>query len=831
MELQTVTERSAWHSPGHVTLERNGLVVLLDPERPNWIATDTRGARILAWLDGRSSLEEVTARYARELGVELPKAWLHVNRFVREAQRRGFASPEPMRLDPYPGRARYLAPRLRELWLHTNNSCNLACEHCLVSSGPDGDRGLDGETLFALIDEAAELGVERFYFTGGEPFYRRDAFDLVERVTRLHERELTVLTNGILFQGAVLDRLRSQDPARLRLQVSLDGATAATNDPVRGKGSFERILAGIRNLVEAGFAPTISTVITRQNVGQMKDMVRLVKDLGARNWHLLWIHKKGRWAELNGSFVPPPALYARLREAGEEAERLGVTIDNIESFRQRVNGAPGTRVDLGGAGVESLCVYSDGRVYPSAATVQYAPLELGRWRGGNLGDLLVGADAAKRMQALTVAEKPVCNTCRFKFLCGGGDVEHSYSFGLGKPKANGHGSFDFLDPYCELYQGVITDRMFSLAAEGRQRHRTDTGFGAPVVYHAMGDGNLACAPGGDLETYAPVRTSHSNCVLSHDIEKPRSLVQDFYARAAETPQASLCCPVSYDPADTAHVPQEVIDRFYGCGGPMSVAQVKPGETVLDLGSGAGIDVFIAAKKVGPNGRAIGVDMTDPMLGVAGQNRAKVAQNLGYDVVDFRKGFLEEVPAEDRSVDLVTSNCVINLSADKPRVFAEMWRILKDHGRIVVSDIVADRAVPPELKVNVHLWGECVSGALSEDEFLAELEKAGFYGLAVLEKSFWKEVEGYDFYSVTVRGFKFQKSAGCVYLGHRALYLGPYASVMDEEGHLFPRGQTIEICTDTLAKLSHEPYAGSFVLLEPGTDVRQACAVACGPGCC
>ena len=220
-----------------------------------------------------------------------------------------------------------------------------------------------------------------------------------------------------------------------------------------------------------------------------------------------------------------------------------------------------------------------------------------------------------------------------------------------------------------------------------------------------------------------------------------------------------------------------------------------------------------------------------MLGVAGQNRAKVAESLGYDVVDFRKGFLEEVPAEDRSVDLVTSNCVINLSADKPRVFAEMWRILKDHGRIVVSDIVADRAVPPDLKVNVHLWGECISGALSEDEFLAELEKAGFYGLAVLMKSFWKEVEGYNFYSVTVRGFKFQKSAGCVYLGHRAVYLGPYASVMDEEGHLFARGQAIEVCTDTLAKLSREPYAGAFVLLEPGVDVPEAYAVACGPGCC
>jgi SAM-dependent methyltransferase len=394
---------------------------------------------------------------------------------------------------------------------------------------------------------------------------------------------------------------------------------------------------------------------------------------------------------------------------------------------------------------------------------------------------------------------------------------------------SGHGSFDFLDPYCDLYQGVITDRMFALGAEGRSRHRTDTGFGAPVVYHAMGDGNLACAPGGDVATYAPVRTSHSNCVLSQDIEKPRSLVQDFYARAAETPQEALCCPVSYDRSDTEHIPQEVTSRFYGCGGPMSVAGVKPGETVLDLGSG--IDVFIAAKKVGPRGRAIGVDMTDPMLGVAGQNRAKVARSLGFDVVDFRKGFLEDVPAEDRSVDLVTSNCVINLSADKPRVFAEMWRILKDHGRIVVSDIVADRAVPPELRVNVHLWGECISGALSEDEFVSELERAGFYGLAVLKKSFWKEVEGYNFHSVTVRGFKLQKSAGCVYLGHRAVYLGPYASVMDEEGHLFARGQPLEICTDTLAKLSREPYAGSFALLEPGASARQAYSAACGPECC
>ncbi len=832
MDLQTVSDRTPWHVVPHVTLERNGLVVLLDPDAPNWIATDARGARILSWLEGRSSQGEITARYAREFGVDLAKAWLHVDRFLREADRRGFASRERRSPAPFPGRSRYLVPRLRELWLHTNNSCNLACEHCLVSSGPDGDVGLDGARLVELIDEAASLGVERFYFTGGEPFLRKDAFDLVQRVTRHHQRELRILTNGILFRGALLDRLRGQDPSRLRLQVSLDGATAAVNDAVRGRGSFEKILAGVRELVASGFPPTLSTVITRDNVGQMLEMVRLTKDLGAASWHLLWIHKKGRWANVNGAFVPPATLYPQLRGAQEEAERLGVVIDNVEAFRERVNGNPGTRLDLSSAGVESLCVYSDGRVYPSAATVQYDTLEMGRWTGGNLAELLESSPVAQRLRALTVAEKPVCNTCKFRFLCGGGDVEHSYSFGLGRTPMNGHGSFDYMDPYCDLYQALITDGLFALAAQGRARHRTDTGFGTPVIYHAMGDGNLACAPGGDAEAFAPVRTTSSNCVLATDITRSRALVQDFYGKAAEQPQAELCCPVRYDAEDTAHIPREVLERFYGCGGPMSVARVREGETVVDLGSGAGIDVFIAAKKVGREGRAIGIDMTDSMLGVAGQSQPLVAKSLGYDVVEFRKGYLEDVPVEEGSADLVTSNCVINLSTDKRRVFGEVWRVLKDHGRIVVSDIVADGPVPPDLKVNVHLWGECISGALSEDEFVAELERAGFYGVSILKKQFWKEVEGYGFYSVTVRGYKFRKRAGCVFQGHRAVYLGPYVSVTDEEGHLFPRGQTVEVCTDTLAKLSNEPYRGSFAILDPGAAASDVVENAsCAPGCC
>jgi len=831
MDQPTLAERPRWHVPPHVRMQRDGVVVLLDPEAPNWIATDARGAAILSWLEGAASLDEVAARYAAGFGIENAKARLHVDRLVGEARRRGFASTGRAERPRYEGRAAHLAPRLDELWVHTNNSCNLACEHCLVGSGPEGDRGMEAERVAALVDEAAALGAGRFYFTGGEPFYRAGIFDLVERVTRRHGRELRVLTNGLLFHGAIRERLEAQDRERLRLQVSLDGATALTNDPVRGAGTYPRILAGIRVLVEAGFATTVSTVITRENVGEMADMVRLVGELGAEAWHLIWIHRKGRWADSNGPFVPPARLIEELRKAEAEAARRGVVIDNVESYRRRVNGAAGTRIDLSNAGVSSVCVYSDGRVYPSAATVQYGDLELGRWTGGNLGELLQSSAVARRLRSLTVADKPVCKACEFRFICGGGDIEHSYSYGLRAAVSDRFEAFDVLDPYCELYKGLIADRMFELAKDGLRAHRAGTGYDAPVLSHAMGEGSLDCAPGGDPEAHAPVRTSHSNCVLSMDLERPRALVREFYAKAAEAPQPGLCCPVRYDGADTAHIPQEVIDRFYGCGGPMSLAAVQPGETVVDLGSGAGIDVFIAARKVGPAGKAIGVDMTDPMLGVAGQNKEKVARTLGFDVAEFRKGYLEEVPVEDSSVDLVTSNCVINLSPDKRKVFREMWRILKDHGRIVVSDIVADRALPPGLKVNVHLWGECISGALSEEEFVAELERAGFFGITVLKKEFWKEVEGCHFHSVTVRGYKFHKTEGCVFKGHRAVYLGPYTSVADEEGHLFPRGEAVEICTDTLAKLARDPYRGSFALLEPGADAAGACAADCGPGCC
>ncbi|MBI3312473.1 MAG: methyltransferase domain-containing protein [Candidatus Omnitrophica bacterium] len=270
---------------------------------------------------------------------------------------------------------------------------------------------------------------------------------------------------------------------------------------------------------------------------------------------------------------------------------------------------------------------------------------------------------------------------------------------------------------------------------------------------------------------------------------------------------------------------------------MTAANPQSGETYVDLGSGAGIDCFIAAKHVGPTGKVIGVDMPDQMLAVAQESRSKVAAALGYDAVEFRKGYLEAIPVEDKTADVVTSNCVVNLSPDKPKVFSEIWRILKDHGRAVIADIVSDREVPPRLKVNEQLWGECIVGALTEEQFLAMLEQAGFYGLSVLKKTFWKQIEGFNFYSVTVQGFKLEKTAGCQFIGQQAIYRGPHKAVLDEEGHLFPRNVAIMVCTDTASKLSQPPYAGSFTIVEPdGSRKELAAAVCCssgsgGSGCC
>jgi SAM-dependent methyltransferase len=194
--------------------------------------------------------------------------------------------------------------------------------------------------------------------------------------------------------------------------------------------------------------------------------------------------------------------------------------------------------------------------------------------------------------------------------------------------------------------------------------------------------------------------------------------------------ATGCCdPITsnlYDGSQAAQIPEEALLASLGCGNPTALAQLSPGETVLDLGSGGGIDVLLSAKRVGPAGKAYGLDMTDEMLALARENQRKA----GIENVEFLKGEIEHIPLPDNSVDVIISNCVINLSADKDRVLREAFRVLKPGGRFAVSDVVTRGAIPHDIRQSVLLWVGCVAGALEEEEYRSKLAAAGFEQIEV-----------------------------------------------------------------------------------------------------
>ena len=858
-------DKTMLRAPAYSVRHVPGGTVALDPAAPHWIGTDERGLRLLGRFDGRTPFAQVVRDYATESGLDVTRAWLHVETFAHDGLRHRFLSTDGAAPAPYLGRSAYLeTDRLQELWIQVNDFCNLSCAHCLVSSGPERQQGLPTERIVDAIDQAVALGAERLFFTGGEPLARPDILDLTERVVTTHGRELVILTNGTLFKGDRLERLArlvATAPARftppapsevegskvgpaveesegaaasgrggLRIQISLDGPTPEINDPIRGVGTFERIVEGLALAVEAGLRPTLTATILRQNLGSLDQIVRLAATHGVRNVHLLWPHRRGR--VLEGALADLPTaeeILAAVRRARAVATELGVSIDNIEEFRLRLDGAPGVKNDLAGAGWTSLCLSTDGCVYPSASMAGVPELRCGDLGEQDLETIWKTSVVCRDLRDATVERKPLCRSCSLRFLCGGGDVEHGYWPAAAEGQSR-RSAFVGHDPYCELYKGLADDTFGDLLREGRATVQPRSGYDRPVVVRAMGEHTLH-------HEDAIVRMTHSACVLSEEVlDKSRLTVREFYGEAAEQPHAELCCPVQPAAADLEHIPEAVVERFYGCGSPVTAASLVAGESMVDLGSGAGIDCFIAAKRVGAEGRVYGIDMTDQMLSVARDCQPQVAEALGFDAVEFRKGYLEEIPVDDGVADVVTSNCVINLSADKPRVFREIWRVLKDHGRLVVADIVSDREVSPKMRADGQLWGECISGALTEEAFLAGLEKAGFYGVSVLKKTFWREVEGCTFYSVTVRGYKFEKTADCRFIGQHAVYLGPQKAVVDEEGHLFPRGEAVEVCTDTAAKLSHAPYAGSFTVADGPTGSRDVTASddddpGCGPDCC
>ncbi len=226
--------------------------------------------------------------------------------------------------------------------------------------------------------------------------------------------------------------------------------------------------------------------------------------------------------------------------------------------------------------------------------------------------------------------------------------------------------------------------------------------------------------------------------MDNNAEQVRSAVRDLYSALASV---STCCGSSavsecscsasqlYEGSLLGDLPVEVTGLALGCGDPVTIASLKPGETVLDLGSGGGIDCFLAARQVGETGHVIGVDMTPEMIARANSNRERVRATN----VEFRQGVIENLPVVDSSVDVIISNCVINLSPDKAAVFREAYRVLKPGGRVSISDIVTEGSFSPEMRAKLPLWAECITGAIDVNEYVGIMQEAGFVDIEIVHK--------------------------------------------------------------------------------------------------
>jgi arsenite methyltransferase len=338
-----------------------------------------------------------------------------------------------------------------------------------------------------------------------------------------------------------------------------------------------------------------------------------------------------------------------------------------------------------------------------------------------------------------------------------------------------------------------------------------------------------------------------------------TVVRQRYAAGAKERADKLCCPVDYDSDYLKVIPQEVIERDYGCGDPSRC--LREGETVVDLGSGTGKICFIAAQIVGSKGKVIGVDMTDEMLEVARRNAPIVVERIGYANVEFRKGRIQDLALDlellDRelkqspiadaasflaadelaeelrckhpliasdSVDVVISNCVLNLVEPKSKrqLFDEIFRILKKGGHAVISDIVSDEEVPEEMQNDPELWSGCISGAFTEKGFVAAFEKAGFYGIQILKRDAapWRTVQGIEFRSVTIEAFK-GKQGECFERNQAVIYRGPFKEVLDDDDHRMERGKRYAVCDKTYNLYKKAPYREFFEFVDPIVDVPLA----------
>ncbi len=765
MDSRKFTEKYGWQR-----LEWEGTILYIQPDIPDWIVVSEDADQLLSSEEG----------YAKQF-------------YGRNLLESAFAM-EPLR--PYSGREHALSLNLlKECWFHVTDACNLSCRHCLFSASPAKTRSLAPELLQETVQQAYALGCRLFSFTGGEPFLYPEFLPFLRALLADNEDvHAAVLTNGMLLHQ-FLDELGDMD--RLHLQVSLDGLEKS-HDRLRGSGSYRKLMKNLVAMKEAGIPVTLSVAISSENIEDLLQLVDIAAEVGAASIHILYHFVRGKGSQ--EQFITPDIIFPRLLAAWKRATELGLTIDNIETMRSQVFSTPGTRYDLSNTGWESVAVGPDGVIYPSPALVGMEKVACGHLDEG-LGEVWKTSPVLNDLRKASLIDSPAYQANPLKFLVGGGDIDHSFMYGK---EWVGH------DPYVEIYNRIALQLISDQASQYKSK-------GKSGILLRMGDVRHDCLDSEEEST--EIALTHCNCLISLASDVGHSSVREFYGQAALTANEDIVNPLAPAQAAAEFIPGKTKKHSYGCGSPVTDGAPKEGETLVDLGSGSGIECFMASASVGKSGRVYGIDMTDEMLRLAAESQEEVAARLGYQNVEFRKGFLEQIPLDDGIADVVISNCVINLSPDKRMTYQEIFRILKPGGRLVVSDIVTDTAIPATIRNNVRYRGECLGGAMQQEELVAMMEAAGFTSIRFIKRFPYRQVENMDFFSLTyeaIRPVAVKEEQVDV------IYRGPYGAVHTESGILLVKGRRTSIPPGEVALLDDSV----FVLDEKGAVTNMVMENSC-----
>jgi MoaA/NifB/PqqE/SkfB family radical SAM enzyme/SAM-dependent methyltransferase len=718
--------------------------VYISKQAPDWFVPNDRGNALL---------KGITAKQGRHAPAGL------------EAFLQKLPPTEP---PDYIGRASFLKKGpLRELWFHITNQCDLACSHCLFASSPREKGEIPARDVLQMAAQAHAQGLRLVALTGGEPFVHPDIDQILAGLLDLEDTHVVILTNGMSLTKHLKNITGNRE--RLHLQISVDGLRE-NHEGIRGPGSFARLQENLTGLKREKIPFTISMCVSRQNVADMPGVIDLAAAAGAANVHFMWYFVRGRGRQTD--FVDTDTIFKYFVQAATRAADKGIPIDNIEALKTQVFAPAGTLHDGTTAGWESIAVGPDLKVYPTAALIGIDPL------ASNIDKDLIStfhdSPVLKQVREATVAT----SNSPFRFFFGGGDIDHSYIHNR---------TFTGDDPYLPLYQKIA---LWLIEKEARGIRQN----GRPGLVARMGEKLASCG------AHGKVALTHSNCLLAMSVENSLAVVQSFYADAAGDKKEDILNPICYADDLIDHIPEAYRFRGYGCGSPVLDADIAPGQHIVDLGCGTGSECFIAARLTGSKGRVTGIDMLDPMLALARKGRAGVARNLGYQNIQFEKGLLEYLPLPADSVDVILSNCVMNLSTDKRKAYAEIFRVLRPGGKLVISDVVCETEPDPAIRNDETLRGECIAGALTQGHLLALLEDTGFFGITLNKRFPYREVQGHPFYSLTYTAVKPVGDRPA-----RVIYRGPASALITGSGKILHRGVPDSLTADEAALLGDQVF--------------------------